>query len=187
MSEAFKKRPDSSRQTVKQAIIALCRCQLPLAFSAFVALYQSPNWQIRDIAIAGFGDMLDVKFYEGKKSASVIMAANWQPPEHLPKTPPPIPIHRLLLMAEGFMQDSRFQPQNITEAKFRQAMRQSLNMLESALLHDPYYLVRFSAFAVLTHVMDSDKQHLILSTLQKARRQESNKLLSDALESYMGK
>lgn len=186
MQEEFKKRPDSSQEIIKQGIVALCRCQIPLAFSAFQQVYDSSNWQVRDIAVAGFGDLVDVKFYDGQKTASAILAANWQPPDDLPKTQPPIPLSRLMLMVDGFMQDSLFQPQNITEAKFRQTMRESLKLLENILLHDPHYLVRFSALAVLTHVLDEDKQYAIRPILQKARRHETNKLLCDALEGYLG-
>ncbi|MCL4879973.1 MAG: hypothetical protein KJ064_25180 [Anaerolineae bacterium] len=186
MQERSKRRPESSRQMVKHGIIALCRCQIPLAFTTFQAVYHSPNWQLRDIAVAGLGDILDTKFYAGEKAASAILAANWQPPGTLPKTPPPIPIKRLLLLADGFILDSQFQPQNPTEIRFRNAMRQTLKMLENILLNDAHYLVRFSAFAVLTHVIGEDKRHFILSTLKKAQRQETNPLLSDALASYMG-
>ncbi len=186
MQERAKRRPESSRQKVKQGIIALCRCQIPLAFITFQAVYESPNWQLRDVAVAGFGDILDDDFYQGKKAASVILAANWQPPAGLPRTPPPIPVPRLLMMLDGVMLNSQFQPQNITELKFRNAMRHTFEMLENILLYDGHYLVRFSAFAVITHLIQGDKQIFILPILKKAYQQESNKLLKDALESYLG-
>lgn len=185
MQERAKRRPESSRQKVKHGIIALCRCQIPLAFTLFQAVYESPNWQLRDVAVAGFGDILDTDFYQGKKAASVILAANWQPPPTLPKTAPPVPVHRLLIMLDGVMLDSQFQPQNVTELKFRNTMRHTYEMLENILLCDGHYLVRFSAFAVITHLLKEDKQIFIQPILKKAHRQESNKLLRDALESYL--
>ncbi|MBZ0310106.1 MAG: hypothetical protein K8I82_28860 [Anaerolineae bacterium] len=185
MQERAKRRPDSSRQKVKQGIIALCRCQIPLAFTTFQSVYESPNWQLRDVAVAGFGDILDADFYQGKKSASVILAANWKPPAAIPKTSPPVPIQRLLIMLDGIMLNSQFQPQNVTELKFRSTMRHTFEMLENILLHDAHYLVRFSAFAVITHLIQDDKHIFILPTLKKAYQQEDNKLLKNALESYL--
>lgn len=170
---------------VRVGIVALLQHDLIRAEEAFTNVYQAPEWEWRDIAVTGMGDMVDVRMYENRKLPSVIVAAGWEPEEIPPRSPRALPEDRLLLLVEHSAQRTMVEAQTIEEQKNIHALRSAVASLKRALLNDPHHMVRFSALLMLTFTLGESKRPYIQATLERARQFEKNSLVLGALEDFL--
>lgn len=174
---------DKKLGTIHQGAIALIKRDLPLAYRAFATTYRSVKWERRDLALVGLSDLLDKRVYEHSKNPSILLALDWQPTVEVNQTA--LPDQRLLVLLDGFLQKSRAQANTIAEKKALYAMQNAMKLLERALLHDPFHIVRFSAFIILNQMPTENQRHFVLPTFQAALRQETYPALSAALEAAL--
>lgn len=173
------------QQYLQKGIVALLRHDLPTAYRVFAALYHSKQWQTRDAALTGLSDLLDTRLYAEGKKPSICIAIGWEPPKHLPPIKNVVPKNRLLVLLDHYWQRSRIMPQTIAEKKALDAMRDSLALIENALIYDPSYLIRYSAYVILAYFMIENPRFLLLPTLEKALKQEKNLALRGALQELL--
>jgi hypothetical protein len=171
---------------LRKGIVDFYRRQLPAAYDSFAKAAQSQGWQVREAVAAGLADMISPMVYAEQKRPSVIDSVNWTPPDHLIINMGNIADHRLMVMAEGFLQQSRFQPQNLMEHKFREAMQNAFDLLGNLMINDPAYPVRFSAALFLTHQFRGEQQMYIQMLLDKAAQRETNDLVRSYLQQFTG-
>lgn len=154
-----------------KGITAVLACDFPKAYTAFHQLYQTQDWEQRDLAVVGLGDILDRRIIEENKQLGTIILSNWQPTIRPAES---IRTGRLLALMDGFLQPTLLEPNSIAERNTLQALRQTVKLLEQITLTDGHHLVRLSAILILDGMLTDEQSGFILPTFQRALKTEPN-------------
>lgn len=166
---------------IRKGASALLKRDLPTAYLAFSTLYQATDWHLRDVALIGLGDIVDMANYDAGKPPTIGIILKWKRDNTPAASSVILPDYRLAILLEGCLQRTRVTPHTLTERKTLRAMQKTLMMLQQILLNDPKHLVRFSAFIILNHTLAENQRTFIMPTLKQALRQEKNPALTAAL------
>jgi hypothetical protein len=177
------KTKNKSQTWLRHGLAALLSRDWPRAYAYFQQVYQSADWQTRDLAIAGLGDMLDLRVASGEKTPMLALALGPLPSPKAGKKA--LDTRRSLVLLEHYPQPGLVQPQTLTELKSLQALRAAQALMEQALLADPSTYVRLSSLMLLVNLFTGERQLFILKTLERATQQENDPALKQYLQAYL--